>query len=197
MARKTKKQAKKPKTNKILTCPHRKWVDEQLINEVSYRKISEGLKELDPPINASYDVIGKYNKWFFNPEEKLQEILEDESDERLTTKAVDELERIDGLKKFVEFADTLNLKTQFDIEFDSGFTELDVEKYLLQVKKEARMAQREINKTMEHLELNKQPVNFGDMDLMKDPEWIQSKKEAMDNYAARIQSRRLSEFNRD
>lgn len=192
-----KKEAKKPKTNKILKCPYRKQVDKQLLEKVAYRKISEWLAGQNPPFKASYNVISDYKKWFFNPEEKEQEMLDNESNERLTDATVKKLERIDGLKEFADWAFGLDIKTDFNIEFDSGFTELDVEKFRLQVRKEARLAQKEVNKAMEHLETNRQPINFGDLDLLKDPDWIQSMKEAMDIYAAKIQRRKLSEFNRD
>lgn len=198
MAKKrVKKEAKKPKTNKILKCPYRKQVDKQLLEKVAYRKISEWLAGQNPPFKASYNVISDYKKWFFNLEEKEQDLLDNESDQRLTTGVVNKLEKLKDLKNFADWAFSLGIKTEFFIDDTSGFTELDVEKFKLQVMKAAIQAQKEINKAMEHLETNRQPINFGDLDLLKDPEWIQSKKEAMDIYAAKIQRRKLFEFNRD
>ena len=187
MAKKgTKKRAKKkPKSNKIQKCPHRKWVDKQLTLEVPLRKISDGLKELDPPFNASYNVISDYKKWFFNPEEKMQELLDDESDERLTEDVINKLEKVEGLKDFADWALKLKIKTDFFIDTDSGFTELDVEKFRNQIIRTGIQAQRVINQSTEHLDGKKGLKTFGDLELLKDPDWIVAKKEAMDRYYAR------------
>lgn len=191
MGKKKKGPEKPPKTNKIVSCQHRKWVDEQLIEyekgNGSYRKISEGLLKLDPPVVASYEVVRKYHKWFFNIEEKKQEILDDESNDALTNEALDQLRDMKDLQEVANkaFGIGQTIKTDFEIKPGCGFTELDVEKHKNQVWKTGIQAQNAINRATENLKPSKHLKYFGELELLKDPDWITSKKEAMDRLYAR------------
>jgi len=169
--------------------PNRTEIDKRLLRGESPRAVStwlEGKKK--NPESISHTAINNYRKKHLNVNKEAVEKYQNKKTNELKEKAVDKVvSDLDALDEIIE--EGRKVKLQLDViqpDFETGVTDLDIEKAKIQAKtltiRAAKVKHDIIKDDPEPINLN---FNFNeDPTLLQNPKYIAAKRKAMDEYYA-------------
>lgn len=177
---------RKKRLSAVELSPHRREIEEMILEGKSDRAISDWLISVGEKI--SYGAIFNYRKNKFNvKEEAVRTYNEKKSKERKDTAVGRVVSDLAALDEIIEEGSKLKLTiNEIYPDEETGVTDLDIEKVKIQGKNlviRAAKVKHDITKDdPEPINLN---FNFNeDPALLQDPKYIAAKRKAMDEYYA-------------
>lgn len=177
---------RKKRPSAVELSPHRREIEEMILEGKSDRAISDWLISVGEKI--SYGAIFNYRKNRFNIKEEAVKTYNEKKSKERKQKAVGKVvSDLDALDEIIEEGRKLKLDIQNVIpDEDTGVTDLDIEKVKIQGKNlviRAAKVKHDITKD------EPEPINLNlnvneDPTLLNDPDYISAKRKAMDEYYA-------------